>query len=207
MAPGSSLHHISFWSIILVYYFFCRFYFALFTLHLYHKNTKNIILSYLSDLTFASGREGIDNPFIALVARFLIVCAGTRRLACSLLLDWYLGSQKLREILTLLWCITLSSSRENQRSAQEVARMISGAVAGEVFAQVKTYQVPITNSYPSHYIICHLPLVFLSPTSPLLFYSPFFRSPSSRMYLCLCFHVPSTCLHLCLLKIYWYGST
>ena len=34
---------------------------------------------------------------------------------CSLLLDWYLGSQKLREILMLLCCITLSSSRENQR--------------------------------------------------------------------------------------------
>ena len=74
-------------------------------------------------------------------------------------------------------------------------RAISSAVAGEVFAkssqdltpttshfwchyQVKTYQVPITNSYPSHYIICHLPLVFLSPTSTLMFYSPsLFRSP------------------------------
>ena len=56
--------------------------------------------------------------------------------------------------------------------AQEVARRISGAVAGEIYAQVKTYQVPITNSYPSHYIICHLPLIFLSPTSPLPFYSP-----------------------------------
>src|SRR3954468_1431198 len=32
----------------------------------------------------------------------------------------------------LLYCITLSSSRENQRSAQEVARRISGAFAGEV---------------------------------------------------------------------------
>ena len=50
-------------------------------------------------------------------------------------------------------------------------RAISGTIAG-VYAQVKTYQVPITNSYPSHYIICHLPLVFLSPTSPLTFYSP-----------------------------------
>ena len=58
--------------------------------NLYNKNTKNIILLSLSDLTFASGREGIDNPFIALVARFLFVCAGTRRLACNLLLDWYL---------------------------------------------------------------------------------------------------------------------
>ena len=28
--------------------------------------------------------------------------------------------------------------------AQEVARRISGAVAGEIYAQVKTYQVPIT---------------------------------------------------------------
>ena len=43
---------------------------------LYHKNTKNIISSYLSDLTLVSDREGIDNPFIALVARFLFVCVG-----------------------------------------------------------------------------------------------------------------------------------
>ena len=82
-----------------------------------------LLLLSLSDLTLASGREGIDNPFIALVVRFLFVCVGTRWLARGLLLDWYLGSQKLREILTLLCCITLTSSRENQRSAQEVAGM------------------------------------------------------------------------------------
>ena len=48
--------------------------------NLYYKNTKNIylILLSLSDLTFASYREGIDNPFIALVARLLFVCVGTR---------------------------------------------------------------------------------------------------------------------------------
>ena len=40
------------------------------------KIPKNFILLSLSDLTFASGREGIDNPFIALVARFLFVCVG-----------------------------------------------------------------------------------------------------------------------------------
>jgi len=51
-------------------------YFAIFTFNLYHKNTKNIILSYLSDLTLVSDCEGIDNPFIALVARFLFVCVG-----------------------------------------------------------------------------------------------------------------------------------
>ena len=51
-------------------------YLAIFTFTLYHKNTKNIILSSLSDLTLVSDREGIDNPFIALVARFLFVCVG-----------------------------------------------------------------------------------------------------------------------------------
>ena len=71
-----------------------------------------LLLLSLSDLTLASGREGIDNPFIALVPRFLSVCVGTRWLARGLLLDWYLGSQKLREILTLLYCITLSFSRK-----------------------------------------------------------------------------------------------
>ena len=37
-----------------------------------------VILSYLSDLTSVSDRERIDNPFIALVARFLFVCVGVR---------------------------------------------------------------------------------------------------------------------------------
>ena len=44
------------------------------------KIPKIFILLSLSDLTFASGREGIDNPFIALIARFLFVCVGTRDL-------------------------------------------------------------------------------------------------------------------------------
>ena len=69
--PRVYLHHIN---LPTLSYFLCFY----FTLHIYHKNTKNIILSYLSDLTLVSDREGIDNPFIALVARFLFVCAGTR---------------------------------------------------------------------------------------------------------------------------------
>ena len=40
------------------------------------KIPKIFILLSLSDLTFASGREGINNPFIALVARFLFICVG-----------------------------------------------------------------------------------------------------------------------------------
>ena len=75
--PGSTLHHIIF---LLTSYFcrrlFCNLYFPICTT----KIPKIFILLSLSDLTFASGHEGIDNPFITLVARFLIVCAGTRDL-------------------------------------------------------------------------------------------------------------------------------
>ena len=67
----------------LLFILFCNLYFPIYTT----KIPKIFTLLSLLDLTFASDREGIDNPFIALVARFLIVCAGTRRLACNLLLD------------------------------------------------------------------------------------------------------------------------
>ena len=68
---------------------FCNLYFPIYTT----KIPKIITWLSLLDLSFASDHEGIDNPFIALVARFLIVCGGTRWLLRCLLLDWYLGSQ------------------------------------------------------------------------------------------------------------------
>ena len=73
--PRVYLHHIN---LPTLSYFRCFLLCFYFTLHLYHKNTKNIILSYLSDLTLVSDREGIDNPFIALVVRSLFVCVGAR---------------------------------------------------------------------------------------------------------------------------------
>ena len=50
------------------YKFPIYFYFAIFTFNLSIKVPKIFILLSLSNLTFASGREGIDNPFIALGA-------------------------------------------------------------------------------------------------------------------------------------------
>ena len=67
--PQVYLHHINLPTLSYSLCFLLCFYF---TLHLYHKNTKNIILSYLSDLTLVSDREGIDNPFIVLVARIYL---------------------------------------------------------------------------------------------------------------------------------------
>ena len=99
MAPGSILHHTSFQSIL-----FCNL-----TFNLYHKNTKNIYL------TLASGREGIDNPFIPLVAGFLFVCVGTRWLARGLLLDWYLGSQNWGKYLCYFVASPFPLQGKNQR--------------------------------------------------------------------------------------------
>ena len=79
-APGSILHYIIFLSTsYFCYRLFCNLYFPIYTT----KIQKICILLSLLDLTFASGREGIDNPFITLVARFLFVCAGTRDLCVA----------------------------------------------------------------------------------------------------------------------------
>ena len=53
---------------------FCNLYFPIYTT----KVPKIFTLLSLLDLTFASDHEEIDNPFIASLTRFLIVCAGTR---------------------------------------------------------------------------------------------------------------------------------
>ena len=63
----SNLHHFN---LALLFYF--AFYFSLCI------SIPKIL--YLSDLTLASDHEGIYNSFIALVARFLFVCVGTRDL-------------------------------------------------------------------------------------------------------------------------------
>ena len=64
-----------------------------------------------------------------------------------------------------------SPLRGNPTQGRDVARRISGTVAGESTQKVNIPSIH-HNPYLSHYIICHLPLVFLSPTSPLPFYSP-----------------------------------
>ena len=62
-------------SYLLSIYFYLRLYFSCIYIIKYQKYIYLIILSLL-DLTFASGREGIDNPFIALVVSSQFVCVG-----------------------------------------------------------------------------------------------------------------------------------
>ena len=75
--PGSIFLYINVPSTSYFYYhLFCNLYFPIYII----KIPKIFILLSLSDLTLVSDREGIDNPFIALVARFLFVCVGIRDL-------------------------------------------------------------------------------------------------------------------------------
>ena len=71
--PRVYLHHIN---LPILSYLLCFY----FTLHLYHKNTKNIILSYLSNLTLVSGPIGIDNPYLHWLRGFIcfVQVRGTR---------------------------------------------------------------------------------------------------------------------------------
>ena len=73
VAPGSLSYYIAsllFTSQLVL--LFCNLYIPIYTT----KIPKIFILLSLSYLTFASGREGIDNPFIALVASSQFVCVG-----------------------------------------------------------------------------------------------------------------------------------
>ena len=150
------------------------------------------------------------------------------------LIPWF---SKLREILTLLCCITLSSSRKKPTQAQEVARRISGAIVGEAYAKSsqvltpnnKPFLAPLLSlhksrhtKYPSQTLIPRITLfaICLSFSSPpllkrfsnkynkiCLFIRPFFRLFVRLLFVCLCCHVPSICLHVRLLKIYVYGAS
>ena len=149
MAPGSIFHHLIFYFLLYkfpIYNFnFLFTFFAIFYFLIYKPKIPKILIYRLSIYIrshFANNCEGIDNPFVALGASWCLFVQVFGGLLRYLPLDWYLGSQKLREILTLLCCITLSSSREKPTQAQEVAGRISGAVAGEIYAKPRHTKYP-----------------------------------------------------------------
>jgi hypothetical protein len=111
------------------------------------------------------------------------------------LIPWFLTEGNT--YLYLICCITLFSSREKSTQAQEVAGRIFGAVAEEALHQA--YQVPTINSHLLHYIICHFPLVFLSPASKTFSEKHkkicrFIRPSSVRLFVCFLFARVLDCL-------------
>ena len=189
MAPGSIF------IILISYYLVISFsiYFAFILLCIfYHKNTKNIILSYLSDLTLVSGPIGIDNPYLRWLRGFIcfVQVRGTRAQPPTGLIPWFSKTEG-NIYATLLHHPFLFG--EIQRSAEEVARRISGAVAGE-FVQKSTYQVPITIpiSRITLFAIC---LSFSSPPlHPCRFICPLSLYPPS---LFASFFLLAFCLLVC----------
>ena len=157
-------HHISFWSIILVSYLlsFAIFYF------LFHKPKIPKILLYHLSISirshFANNHEGIDNPFVALVASWCLFVHVFGGLSRCLLLDWYLGSQNRGKYLRYYCCITLSSSRKTNASSRHSKKdfwhrcwrltpsqvkiwspdnwPISGAVVGEIYTKPRHTKYP-----------------------------------------------------------------
>ena len=179
--PWVYSHHINLHHFYIVLLFTLL---LLFTLHLYTKN----IISIRSHSRKWPWRDW--QPLIALVAsgyRFVQV-RGTCAWSPTGLIPWFSKTEG-NTYATLLHHPLLF--REIQRSAQEVARRISGAVAGEAHASKSTIPSTHRNPYLSHYIICHLPLVFLSPTSPLPFYLP--SLSQSPPFFLVCFLPPCSC--------------
>ena len=127
-----------------------------------------------------------------LVARSYLFCAGTRD---SRVASYWIDTLVLKNWGKYLRYFAASSFplQGNPTQCSRGSKKISGAIAGES-TQNSSYQVPITYPYLPHYIICHLPLVFLSPTSPLPFYSPSLSLFSLSFSICLfSLDFPSSC--------------
>ena len=140
-APRSIFHHISFWSIILVSDLLSLQSFTFHSIKQKYQKYYFTIYPSILDLTLQITVKGLTTPLSRWVQ--VGVCLCRYSVACALsptgLILWF---SKAEEILTLLCCITLSSSREKPTQAQEVARRISGAVAGEIYAKPRHTKYP-----------------------------------------------------------------
>ena len=111
-------------------------------------------------------------------------CGGLVR---GLLLDWYLGSQKLREILTLLCCIIPSSSGKNNASSRRSKKDFWRRCRG-VYAKVNipsTHHKPLSPalrylSFASRFPLPHFTLAVLFALLPPCVY----RSLASCLLVC-----------------------
>ena len=132
-------------------------------------------------------------------ASCLIVCAGIGDLC---VVSYWIDTLvlKLREVLisTLLHHPFLFKGKTNA-SSRSSRKNFWCRCRGDL-RQVKTYQVPIINSHLLHYIIRHLPLVFLSPTSKTIFekiclFFAFF--PFDLLFACVTMCLLFACIFAC----------
>ena len=119
-------------------------------------------------------------PLSKLVALSYCFCVGTRD---SRIASYWIDTLVLKNWGKYLRYFAASSSplRGNPTQCSRGSKKNFWGCCRGVCAKVN---IPSThhNPYLSHYIICHLPLVFLSPTSPLPFYSPSLSLSSLSLY-------------------------
>ena len=148
--------------------------------------------------------KGIDNPFNTSGCEvFFFVCRGCLR--CVAWFSYWFdnlgffteGNTYCRYVASslLLWGntdVVLADMSFSGAIVTERSKGFFGAISGE---DLQHNQVPNQKSHLlTIYIIFHLPLVFLSPTSQkivVLFALFFVRLFLMRSHVCLCYHVPS----------------
>ena len=126
-----------------------------------------------------NNREGIDNPFVTLVASW---CLFVRYSVSCCIVSYWIDTLVLKTVgntyaplLHHPFLFKRKTNTNSRGSKKDFWRRCRGDLC-----QAETYQVPIINSHPSHYIIRHSPLVFLSPilkqfSKRFAFSSPLFR--------------------------------
>ena len=141
---------------------------------------------------------GLTTP-ICVGCEDLFVLCRYEGLARSLLLDWYLGSQKLRKYLRYFAASSLPL-RGKPTQARDIARRISGAVAGESTQKVN---IPSTHHIPLSPALHYFPFASrfpLPPIHPCRFIRPLSLSSFSiRPFLSACFLF--ACVLVCLLVV------
>ena len=198
-APGSILYHVSFRSTILVY---CLFYFAIFTFQSIQQKYQKYLSYYLYQISLLQVVvKGLTIPLSRwLQGSYLFVqVLGDLRVVSYwidtlVLKNW---GKYLRYFAASPFPLQGKTNACSRGSKKDFWRRCRG--------DLRTSQdIPST-----HHKLLSLALHYLPFASrfPLPHFTFAFSSPSSRMYLCLCFLVPSMCLHLRLLKIYCYGSS
>ena len=118
-----------------IYFLFASFTFPIYIIK-YQKYLSYHIISIRSHFRKFSWRDW--QPLYRVGCEVLVCLCRCVGLLRSLLLDWYLGSQNWGKYLRY-FAASPFPLQGKPTQAQDIARRISGAVAREVFAQVRTY--------------------------------------------------------------------
>ena len=182
MAPGSRSYYIA----SLLFTSHLVYYFAIFTFQSIQQKYQKYLLYYLYQISLLWVTvKGLTTPlscwlrgswlFVQVLGNLRVISYWNDTLVLK---NW---GKYLRYFAASPFPLQGKTNACSRGSKKDFWRRCQGDLR-----EVKTYQVPITNSYPSHYIICHLPLIFLSLLHPCRFIRPLF---SVRLPLSLAPHI------------------